>query len=131
MALHEPFGHLQPKLCTKEGPKVKLALLITKSYESTQVERDTSLKSSQGELQVCFRLHPNWRSKQGVMNSQSPRSLNWNNFRTPPWESREKMSFGCRCCKIMQKIIYGGRCWLPPSTGRGESCESKVAHGLS
>jgi hypothetical protein len=27
MALHEPFGHLQPKLWTKEGPGVKLALL--------------------------------------------------------------------------------------------------------
>jgi hypothetical protein len=24
-----------------------------------------------------------------------------------------------------QKILYGGRCWLPPSPGRGESCVSK------
>jgi hypothetical protein len=26
---------------------------------------------------------------------------------------------------------YGGRWWLPPSSGRGESSESKVARGLS
>ncbi len=26
MALHEPFGHLQQKLWTKEGPGVKLAV---------------------------------------------------------------------------------------------------------
>jgi hypothetical protein len=29
------------------------------------------------------------------------------------------------------KILYGGRWWLPPSSGCGESSESKVAHGLS
>jgi hypothetical protein len=27
----------------------------------------------------------------------------------------------------MQKILYGGRWWLPPSLGHGELCESKVA----
>jgi hypothetical protein len=35
MALHEPFGHLQPKLWAKEGSKLKLAvwLLTTKSRD--------------------------------------------------------------------------------------------------
>ncbi len=42
------------------------------------------LKSSQGELQVCFRPHPNPRSKPGVMSSQSPGSLNRDSFGTPP-----------------------------------------------
>jgi len=36
-----------------------------------QVECNTPLESSQGELQVFFRPHPNRRSEQKVMNSQS------------------------------------------------------------
>jgi hypothetical protein len=138
MASHEPFGHLQHKLWSKERPGVKLAVWLptTKSRESTpswgvQVECDTPLESSQGELQVCFRPHPNRRSEQEVMNTQSPRSLNRDNFRTPLWESREKEPFGCRCGGVTQRILYGGRWWLPPSPGCGESSEAKVARGLS
>jgi hypothetical protein len=63
----------------KEGLGVKLAVWFptTKSWESirpqcVQVECDTLLESSQGELQVCFKPHPNRRSKQRVMISQSP-----------------------------------------------------------
>jgi hypothetical protein len=26
-------------------------------------------------------------------------------------------------------MLYGGRWWLPPTLGRGESCESRVACG--
>jgi hypothetical protein len=65
MALHEPFGHLQHKLWLKEGSGVKLAIWLptTKSRESTwsryvQVECDTPLESSQGELQVSLNLVP-------------------------------------------------------------------------
>jgi hypothetical protein len=58
------------------------------------------------------------------MSSQSPESLNWDSFGTPPWESWDKKPFGCRCRGEAQKILYGGRCWLPPSPGRGESNES-------
>jgi hypothetical protein len=57
------------------------------------------------------------------MNAQSPGSPNWDNFGTPLWESREKKPFGCRCSGVMQSILYGGRWWLPPSPGRGESSE--------
>jgi hypothetical protein len=96
-----------------------------------QVECDTPLESSQGDIQVCFRPHPNWRFEQGVMSWQSPRSPNRDSFGTPPWESREKVPFECRCDRVMQRILYGGRWWLPPSPGRGEFCESKVAHGSS
>jgi hypothetical protein len=116
--------------------KLPVWLPTTKSGESTrlrcvQVECDTLLESSQGELQVCFRLHPNRRFEQGVMSCQSFGSPNWDNFGTPPWESLEKVPFGCRCGGVTQRILYGGRWWLPPSPGRGESCESKVAHGSS
>ncbi len=31
------------------------------------------------------------------MTSQSGESLNWDSFETPPWESRDKKPFGCRC----------------------------------
>ncbi len=89
------------------------------------------LKSSQKELQDCFRPHPNWRSKQEVMDAQSLRSPTWDNFRTPPWESWEKVPFGCSLRGVTQRILYGGRWWLPLSLGRGESSESKVARGLS
>jgi hypothetical protein len=65
------------------------------------------------------------------MNAQSLESPNRDNFGTPFWESREKVSFGCKCSGETQRIIYGGRWWLPPGPGRGESSESKVARDLS
>jgi len=138
MGLHGSFGHLQHKLWQKEGPVIKLTiwLLSTKSQESTwprcvQVVCDTPMEISQGELQVWFRPHPNWRSEQRFMTSQSPGTPNRDNFGTPPWESQDKKPFGCRCHGKAQKILYGGRWWLPSNSGRGESCESRVTHGLS
>jgi hypothetical protein len=127
MASHELFGHLQHKLWSKERPRVKLS--TTKSRESTrswcvQVECDTSLESSWGELQLCFRPHPNQRLESGVMSTQSLESPNRNNFGTPPWESRDKKSFGCRSRGRTQRILYGGRWWFPPSPSCGESSES-------
>jgi hypothetical protein len=53
-----------------------------------------------------------------------PGSPNRDNFGTPPWESWDKKPFGCRSRGRTQKILYGGRWWLPPSPGRGESSES-------
>jgi len=138
MASHEPFGHLQPRLWAKEGPGVKLTvwLLTTKSWESTrfqclQKKCNMALESSQRELQDCFRPHPNWRSEQEVMDAQSPETPTRDRFGTPPWESREKVPFRCSLRGVTQRILYGGRWWLPSSPGRGESSESKVACGLS
>ncbi len=122
----------------KEWSGVKLAVWLptTESWESTwsrcvQVECNTTLESSQGELQVCFRPHPNWRLGREAMNAQSPRSPNWDNFGTPLWESWEKVPFGCKCGCETHIILHGGRWWLPPSPGCGESSESKVTRGLS
>ncbi len=138
MASHEPFGHLQHKLWVKERSEVKLTVWFptTKSqeliqFQCVQVEYDTLLESSQGELQVCFRPRPNRRSEGEVMNAQSPGSPNWDSFRTSLWESREKVSFRCKCGGEAQRILYGGRWWLPLSSGRGESSESSVARSLS
>jgi hypothetical protein len=68
------------------------------------------------------------------MTPQSDKSPNRDNFGTPPWESRDKKPFGCRCRGETQRILYGRRWWLPSSLGRDESCEScesRVACGLS
>jgi len=65
------------------------------------------------------------------MTSQSLGSPNRDSFGTPPWESQDKKPFRCRCHGETQRILYGGRWWLPLSSGRGESYESKVARGLS
>jgi len=138
MASHEPFGHLQHKLWSKEGPGVKLAiwLLTTQSCKSTrfrcvQVKCSTPLESSWRELQLWFRLRPNPSLGRRVMSVQSPESPNRDSFGTPFWESREKEPFGCKCGGELQKILYGGRWWLPPNLGHGESSESKVTYGLS
>jgi hypothetical protein len=90
-----------------------------------------ALESSRGELQLWLRPHSSRRSKPGDMSSQSLGSPTRDSFGTPPWESREKVPFGCGSRGVMQRIIYGGRWWLPPSLGRGESSESKVARSLS
>jgi len=60
------------------------------------------------------------------MSVQSRRSPNWDSFGTPLWESRKKEPFGCKSHGELQRILYGGRWWLPPSPGRGESSGSKL-----
>jgi hypothetical protein len=52
------------------------------------------------------------------------RESTWNSFGTPPWESQDKKPFECGCCGATHRILYGGRWWLPPSPGHGESSES-------
>jgi len=132
MASHGPFGHLQPKLWAKEGSGVKLAIWLptTKSRESTpswrlQMEYDGALEIFQGELQLWFKRHSNRRLEPGVVSVQNLGSPTRDNFRTPPWESRENVPFGCSSRGELQRILYGGMWWLPPSRGRGESSVSK------
>jgi len=59
------------------------------------------------------------------MSSQSSRTPTRDSFGTPTWESRENVPFGCSSHGELQIILYGGRWWLPPSPGHGESCVSK------
>jgi hypothetical protein len=143
MASHRPFGHLYPKLWAKEGLGVKVAVWLptTKSRESTSSqpsnwECDTSLERSRRGLQLWLKPCRDQTSQSGIMSSQSPGTPTGtvsrlqprqfrDNFGTPTWESREKEPFGCSLGKALQRILYGGRWWLPPSPGRGESCEPK------
>jgi len=72
---------------------------------------------------VAIRLYSRelWVSK---VPGLQPRQFR-DNFGTPTWESREKEPFECSPCRTLQRILYGGRWWLPPNLGRGESCVSK------
>jgi hypothetical protein len=45
-------------------------------------------------------------------------------FETPFRESQQNVPFGCSLRDQPQRILYGGRWWLPPSPGHGESCVS-------
>jgi hypothetical protein len=71
--------------------------------------RATSLLHTSSQLEVwvkSYELTKSWESKP-------------ERFGTLPWESQDKKPFGCGCCGVTQKILYGGRWWLPPSPGRG------------
>jgi hypothetical protein len=72
-----------------------------------------ALESSQRELQDFFRPHPNRRSDQEVMDAQNLGSVIRDNFKTPLWEFREKVPFGCSFDGELHRILYGGRWWLP------------------
>jgi hypothetical protein len=76
-------------------------------------------------------LIPIWGLSKELWTHKVSGVQNRDSFGTPPWESQDKMPFGCGCCGVTQRILCGGRWWLPPNSGRGESCESRVARGLS
>jgi hypothetical protein len=116
----------------KRRPGIKLAVWLptTKSRESTSSwhplrECDMALKSSRKELQLWFRPRSNQSWQSGDMSSQSPGTPTRDSFGTPPWESQEKEPFRCSLGRKLQSILYGGRWWLPPSPGHGESSVSK------
>jgi len=81
-----------------------------------------ALESSQRELQLWFRVHPDLSLGQGAMAVQSLGTPTRDSFGTPTWESREKEPFGCSLCGETQRILYGGRWWFPLNPGCGESC---------
>jgi len=129
MGSHDPFGHLTHKL-------ISIWLPTTKNQESFQfpyieVMCNISLESSRRGLQLCFRPHLNQWSTHKVMCPQICGSPICENFGTPIWKSRNKNDIWVLTHGQEQSILWGGRWWLPTSLGRGESCESKFAHGSS
>jgi hypothetical protein len=86
-----------------------------------------ALESSQQELQLWLRPCLDPSLGRGAMSVQSPGIPTRDSLGTPIWESREKEPFGCSLRGETQRILYGGRWWLPPSSGRGESCVSKCS----
>jgi hypothetical protein len=83
--------------------------------------RATTLLKTSLQLEVCTGSYAlsKWRESKLL------------EFWTPTWESWDKKPFGCGPHGKLQSILYGGRWWLPLSPGHGESCESRVARGLS
>ncbi len=72
-----------------------------------------ALENSRGELQLWFRPHSNRRLEPRDMSSQSPGSPTRDSFGIPPWESREKVSFGCGSRGATQRILYGEGAGFP------------------
>jgi hypothetical protein len=114
MCLHDSFGHLKRKLWPKEKLGVKLAVWLptAKSQElirfpCVQVACDIPLEISQWGLQLLFKIYLNRRSRHKVMGPQSRENPNFRNFRTPIWESWDKMSFQCGLLK-KHKVYYKG-----------------------
>jgi hypothetical protein len=92
---------------------------------------DIPLERSWQGLQLCFKLHHKRRFAHKVMGPQSRGSRSCGNSRILTWESRDKMPFGCGLVDRHKVYYMGGRWWLPPSPGRGESCGFEFARGLS
>jgi hypothetical protein len=104
-------------------------LSTTKSRELTrftylQMTCDIQLESSRQELQLCFRSHSIkglltklWGSKVAGVPTSAISGL-------PPRspDTKNHLDVG----SVASHIVYykGGRWWLPPSPGRGESCVS-------
>jgi len=84
-----------------------------------------ALESFRPELQLWFRTRPDPSLRRGALAVQSPGTPIRDSFGTPTWESWEKEPFRCSLCGETQTILYGGRWWLPPSLGRGESSSPK------
>jgi hypothetical protein len=90
-----------------------------------------ALKESYRLVQRSSRSKIGARSCDGPKSRESKSGQFRDNFGIPLWESRDKEPFGRGRGGATQRILYGGRWWLPPSPGRGESSESNVARGLS
>jgi len=133
MGLHHPFGHLKHKLWPKERPGVKLAIWLptTKNQESTrfpcmQVACHLPLESSrQGynfalDLISIGGLHTKlWGSKITRVPTLAISGL--------PLESPGTKSHLDVGLVERHRVYYkGGRWWLPPSLGHGESYESEL-----
>jgi len=135
MLSHCSFGHLQPKLWAKEKPGVKLEvwLATTKSRESTSSQHpNRECERHWKDLEESYNFRPDLvairRCSRELWAFKVPRlqpGQFWDNFGTSTWESRENLPFGCGSRGELQRILYGGRCWLPPSPGCGEFCVSK------
>jgi hypothetical protein len=88
-----------------------------------------ALERSQRKLQDWFKTRPDRKLGREVVMAQSPGSPNRDNFRTVSGlhfgspETKSHLGVGV--------VEQRRRWWLPPNPGRGESSESKVAHGLS
>jgi hypothetical protein len=114
MGSYDPFGYLKHKLWPKKRLRIKLSiwLLTTKCQESPwfcciQVMCNILLKSFRQGILHCFTSHLNQRSTHKVMGFQNHESSIFENFGTPTWESRDKMTFGASPVAKHQEYYKG------------------------
>ncbi len=69
-------------------------------------------------------------SEKEVMTLQNSESLTLTILGLPFGSPRTKRPFGCGSHKETQRILYGGRWWIPLNLGHDESYESRAARGL-
>jgi len=138
MGSHCSFGHLKHKLWLKEGSGVKLLVWLPtrKSREWTQftwlqTTCDIPLKSSQWEIQLCFRPHFDPRSARKVMGFQSPKSPSWWDFGTPMRESRERKAIWMWAPWRGLEYTIRGKVMASPKSGLWWVLCVRVARGSS
>jgi len=135
MASHWPFGHLSPKIWAKEGPGVKLdsrpLKVGNRPFPDVQIESairrwkdlDEGYKFGLDLVAIRPGSRELWAPKVPGLHMGQFRD----NFGTSTWESHEKEPFGCNLGRASQRILYGGRWWLPPSPRHGVSCGPKCS----
>jgi hypothetical protein len=138
MGSHEPFGHLQHKLWWKERLGVKLLVWppTTKSWKSTRprcvqvecIHHWNALNKGYNfalDLILIGGLH----RKLYTLKVAGVLVIGISGLPLGSPEIKKTIWMWPR--GKLQSILYGGRWWLHLSLGRGESCESRIAHGLS
>jgi hypothetical protein len=128
MGSHCSFGHLKHKLWPKEviaslTPDQKKSEIDLIYLFSNGVRHTVGKALEEGQtfaldcISIGGLLVKLWGSK-------VERIPTWVISGLPLKSLETKKPFGCGSCGEMQSILKGGRWWLPPSSGHGESCAS-------
>jgi len=74
-------------------------------------------KSSQLRLQLCLKTHLNRKFEHKVMGLQNCKNPNFKNFKTPTWESWDKMTLGCMVPWLGTENTIRGKVVTSPKFG--------------
>jgi len=122
---------LYPSKCCELGSVLQLLLLPLFSYLGSHLSPLRSWECIKRHHQEFVWAHTLVQtlsrsdSAVGSYGRSKFRESSRDSFGTPFWESQQNVPFGCSLGGELQRILYGGRWWLPLSPGRGESCMSK------
>jgi hypothetical protein len=136
MGLHDPFGHLNHKLWPKERPKSKF------DPPPLKVGNHPNFLACKWHATYCWKAFnkgynfaSNLISIRGLHTKLWPRKImgvpTLGILGFPLGSPGTKCHLGASLV-TKHKVYYNEeRWWLPPSSGRGESCESEFARGSS
>jgi hypothetical protein len=130
MSLHCSFEHLKHKLWPKERPGVKLAIWLP----TTKVGNRPNLLVCKGCATYCWKaLDESYNFASYRISIEALLTKLWGSkiAGVPTWAISglalgTKRPFGCELRGQAQSILEGGRWWLSPTSGRGESCVSML-----